>query len=163
MLGRPRHNPSVEARASAPAATLKLHFHRIAPLQGRVMPTKPERARVSRAEKRKLTKTPLWEEVKASAPAAIPKLHFHRRAGLQERRKVNPQRASGPAKKQPVAKTPRLVEARANAPVATRKLHSHRKARLQGRVPQNKILLPRWARAVLLPTLTRKERGNNSC
>src|SRR4029453_552063 len=100
MLGRPRHNPSVEARASAPAATLKLHFHRIAPLQGRVMRTKPERAQVSRAEKRKVTKTALSEEVKASAPAAIPKLHFHRTAGLQERgRKLNPQRASRPAKK----------------------------------------------------------------
>src|SRR4030095_9334010 len=102
------------------------------------MRAKPERARVSRAEKRKVTKTALSEEVKASAPAAIPKPHFHRKAGLQERvRKLNPQRASRPAKKQPGAKTPRVVEARASAPAATLKLHFHRKARLQERVPQN--------------------------
>src|SRR5262245_57944987 len=114
MLGRPRHNPSVEARASAPAATLKLRFHRIALLQGKVMRAKPERARLSRAEKRKVTKTPLSEEVKASAPAATLKLHFHPRAGLQGRRRVNRERALRPAKKQPKAKTRRSVEARAS-------------------------------------------------
>ena len=84
MLGRPRHNPSAEARASAPAGTLKLHLHRIAPLQGRVMRAKPERARVSRAEKRKAARTPRLAEARASAPAGTLKLHF-RKARLQDR------------------------------------------------------------------------------
>jgi hypothetical protein len=116
----------VEPRASAPAGTLKLHLHRIAPLQGRVM----RRARVGRAEKRKAAKTPRLVEPRASAPAGTLKLHLYRIAPLQGR--VMRSRAE----KRKAARTPRLVEPRASAPAATLKFH-FRKARLQDRVPKN--------------------------
>jgi hypothetical protein len=48
------------------------------------MRAKPERARVSRAEKRKAARTPRLAEARASAPAGTLKLHF-RKARLQDR------------------------------------------------------------------------------
>jgi len=122
------------------------------------MRTKPERAQVSRAEKRKVRRTSPWEEVKVSGLEPILKLQFRQKADLQGRvTKVTPGRASPPGKIHPLKEMLRLVEAKANAPEPTLKLHSHRKARLQEKVLQNEeMLFPEELKHFGGPQLTRK-------
>ena len=102
------------------------------------MRTKPERPRVSRAQKRKVARTRPLAEVKVRGLERILKLQFRQKAGLQGRvTKVTPGRASQPGKMHQVKEIPRLVEAKANAPEPILKLHFHRKAHPQERVPRN--------------------------